>query len=240
MSFQPKLGIGPVSAGLVSAAIGLGLAPMAHAQAGKQSSTEFALYTGSNHTTHANVKIKDAGTSYGIPDGNYDTDGWKSKPFESPVYYGWRITHWPDAKKEGLGYALDFTHSKIIAKRLPTPLTRLEFSDGMNTLVANVLYKYKPISGFYRAEPYTGAGLGISYPHVEVRGSTATRTYDYQYTGLAFQVLAGLRLPIADKWHLFGEFKSQYIPVDADLKGEGNLKADFVNHNVSLGLSRSF
>jgi lipid A oxidase len=222
-----------VSAGLTLAASG------AFAQGGSQS--EITFYTGTNAAPHASVKFSGASESYGIENGSYSTEGWKADPFNSPVYWGFRYTYWPAASSPW-GYGVDINHSKLYAKRMPENgenITRLEFSDGMNTLMANLYRRYPGVQSLWGGEPYWGVGLGVSYPHVEV-SSAENRTFEYQYTGFAAQAMVGLRYSINDKWLAFGELRTQYIPVEADLDGGGKLEVDFINNHFSLGVSRLF
>ena len=207
------------------------------AQRGSQS--EVTLYTGANAAPHSSVKFSGAATSYGVADGSYSTEGWETKSFGNPVYWGFRYTYWPTASSQW-GYGVDINHSKLYAKQMPhANISRLEFSDGMNTLMANLYRRYPGVQSLWGGEPYWGVGLGISYPHVEVTSAT-NRTFEYQYTGFAAQAMVGLRYSINDKWLAFGELRTQYIPMEADLDGGGKLEVDFINNHFSLGVSRLF
>ena len=207
------------------------------AQSGSQS--EVTLYTGANAAPHSSVKFSGAATSYGVADGNYSTEGWETKSFGNPVYWGFRYTYLPTASSQW-GYGVDINHSKLYAKQMPhANISRLEFSDGMNTLMANLYRRYPGVQSLWGGEPYWGVGLGISYPHVEVTSAT-NRTFEYQYTGFAAQAMVGLRYSINDKWLAFGELRTQYIPMEADLDGGGKLEVDFINNHFSLGVSRLF
>jgi lipid A oxidase len=232
-SLRKALKSSAVAGGLAMAASG------AMAQSGSQS--EITLYTGANAAPHSSVKFSGASTSYGIADGSYSTEGWKADPFNSPVYWGFRYTYWPAASSPW-GYGVDINHSKLYAKGMPENgenITRLEFSDGMNTLMANLYRRYPGVQSLWGGEPYWGVGLGVSYPHVEV-SSAENRTFEYQYTGFAAQAMVGLRYSINEKWLAFGELRTQYIPVEADLDGGGKLEVDFINNHFSLGVSRLF
>lgn len=217
------------------------VATVAHAD----SQSEISFYTGINAAPHASVKFSGAQASYGIPNGSYSTEGWKAEPFSSPVYWGLRYNYWPQASSPW-GYGLDINHSKLYAKEMPNSngarlTSRLEFSDGMNTLMMNIYRRYLGVQSMGGGEPYWGIGLGISYPHVEVTSAlTGNRTFEYQYTGFAAQAMVGLRYSISENWMAFGEFRSQYIPVKADLDGGGQVKVEFINNHFSFGVSRLF
>lgn len=201
---------------------------------------ELSLYTGYNWVPHASIDFSGA-QAYGIANGSYSTGGWSTKPFSSPVYWGIRGTYWP-ASSSAWGYSLDLNHSKIYAKQIPAGLRHLEFSDGMNTLVFSLMHRYLGRHSLWGSEPYWGLGLGVSYPHVEVisESNTQAKTFDYQYTGLVGQAMAGLRFPLGQNWQVFTEYRFQYIPMKADLDGGGTIEANFLNHHLNLGLSRLF
>ncbi len=230
-SLRQALKSSAVAGGLVLATGGV------MAQGASQS--EITLYTGVNAAPHSSVKFSGAATSYGVADGSYSTEGWETKSFGNPVYWGFRYTYWPTASSQW-GYGVDINHSKLYAKQMPhVKISRLEFSDGMNTLMANLYRRYPGVQSLWGGEPYWGVGLGISYPHVEVTSAT-NRTFEYQYTGFAAQAMVGLRYSINDKWLAFGELRTQYIPMEADLDGGGRLEVDFINNHFSLGVSRLF
>ena len=202
-------------------------------------SLELSLYGGFNNAAHSSVNFYNATNSYGVTDGKYSTDGWKAESFKSPIYYGYRLSFTKD-DFSNIEFALDFNHSKVKAKTIPAGLKRLEFTDGINTLTANVLYKLENVSlSNFELEPYFGLGLGIAYPHVDVEG-TNSKTYDYQYTGEAYQIMLGSKHQIADSWKIFAEYRVTYTPIEADLDGGGKIETDILNNQVSLGISYLF
>ena len=74
-------------------------------------------------------------------------------------------------------------------------IRKLEFSHGHNMLTLNGLYRLPARIG--RISPYLGVGAGISIPHSEIQfREDLTRTYEYQYTGPAFQALFGSKILI--------------------------------------------
>ena len=56
---------------------------------------------------------------------------------------------------------------------------RLEFTDGNNILLFDVLYRFNPLMNGTLV-PYVGAGIGVTIPHVEVTLTTGEKTYEYQ------------------------------------------------------------
>lgn len=227
---------------LASSALALSLLSTGPVQADPAQSRQYELsvYTGYNWVPHASIDFSGA-QAYGMASGSYSTGGWSTKPFSSPVYWGIRGTYWP-ASSSAWGYSLDLNHSKIYAKQIPTGLRHLEFSDGMNTLVFSLMHRYLGRHSLWGSEPYWGLGLGISYPHVEVisQADPNVKTFDYQYTGLVGQAMAGLRFPLSQNWQVFTEYRFQYIPMKADLDGGGSIEAKFLNHHLNLGVNYLF
>ena len=101
---------------------------------------DVSLYGGFNKAAHSSVTFSNASISYGIDDGKYSVNGWEGESFESPIYYGYRLSV-NGLEDTDLEFAVDFNHSKVKAKNLPGNLERLEFTDGINTLTMLALYK---------------------------------------------------------------------------------------------------
>ncbi len=206
------------------AATAFGAASQAYADA------TLSVYGGANFSPHS--KVKTSGTAYG---GTSDTVKWDGASFEMPPYYGVRATWWFEHMPE-FGLALDFTHAKVKSDPLPTDFTTLEFTDGINFLTANALYRNDMGNGF---TPYAGIGLGLAIPHVEVEGLAVdgTKTEEYQVTGIAAQAFIGVDYKIDEDWSLFGEVKTNYGQVDADLTGGGNLETNIISNQIIVGLT---
>lgn len=195
----------------------------AHAEA------TISAYGGFNFSPHSRVKTKG-------PAGNTSNSvGWDGASFSMPPYWGVRGTYWLYDMPQ-FGIAVDFTHAKVKADPLPTGFSTLEFTDGINFLTANALYRHDLGSGW---TPYGGVGLGLSVPHVEVAGPEVGgfETLEYQVTGFAAQALIGVDYEIDDRWSVFSEFKSTYGQVDADLKSGYSLDTDIISNQVILGVT---
>ncbi len=192
-----------------------------------------SVYGGANFSPHARVKtFNGAGTQT-----SSNSVGWDGESFEMPPYYGVRATWWLEETPE-FGLAVDFTHAKVKASTLPKSFTTLEFTDGINFLTANALYRHDMGTGF---TPYIGLGVGAAIPHVEVAGDPAvvgpTQTLEYQVTGFAAQALIGVDYKIDDHWSVFGELKSNYGVVDADLAGGFKLETEIISNQVIFGVT---
>jgi len=152
----------------------------------------------------------------------------------------WEITYW---RTPNFGYGLDWTHNKVEPKRGAEPegFDNLEFTDGLNTWLLTGYYRWPdavetPLGGL---TPYVGAGAGISLPGVEVRYA-GSDTFEYQVTGLAASVLAGVSVPLTEEVSLFGEYKWTYTQNEVDLTGGGTLSSDITTDAINVGVSYRF
>lgn len=200
---------------------------------------EVGVYGGMNESSHTYGELSNGSISQG---GYFK---WKGLSFEGPIYYGARVTYWPDSIANW-GFALDYTHAKAYADldelNAGASYSHLEFTDGLNLLTANAIYKHDFDNGF---RAYVGVGAGLSIPHVEVTTKPGTvtgptETLEYQITGPAFQAIAGASYEFADNWRVFGEYKLSYAVVDADLNGGGTFSTNFTSHHLLAGISYSF
>jgi lipid A oxidase len=215
-------------AALAAAACAL-LATTAPAAAGD---VELSFYFGVQDAPHSRVHINDPG---GLGQQSFLSD-WEGRSFSMPPYYGVRATWW---QSDRLGFALDYNHAKVYASddtREDNGFSVLEFTDGLNIITADVLYRWP---GPRRWTPYVGGGLGISVPHVEVT-TAGGRTFKYEYGGPAVALMAGVSYRMNDTWSLFGEYKGTYSKNDVDLDNGGSLKTDIVTNAVNLGVSFRF
>lgn len=191
-----------------------------------------SVYGGFQTAPHSGIEVSDA------PDFRA---GWEGKSFEMPPYYGVRGTWWmTDLGKPNLGLSVDFTHAKVYADSetlASSGWSQFEFSDGINLLTLNALYRM-PIKGT-KFVPYVGAGAGINVPHVEVtRGSG--RTFEYQLGGATVQAQAGVAYDFNESWSAFVEYKGNYSWVDVDIDSGASLKTNILTNAVNVGVSYRF
>lgn len=211
---------------------------------------QLAAYAGPAYTMPSDVRLRQPGgtdlTLRQVP--------WRGEPFKAPPYYGYRGIWWLPAN-DALGLMLDFTHIKAkamlnedvdqeglrdgaaLGPRGPISDTfrRLEFTHGYNLLTLNALYRSRPSA---RVQPYLGVGAGIAVPHVEMRRAdlpARTRTFEYQVTGPAFQVLAGVQWRVLGRLSLFAEYKLSCSINTGRLVGGGTLAADLCSHQLLAG-----
>jgi hypothetical protein len=193
-------------------------------------------YLGTSDTIDSIVRIQRPGAEASRIDMTVDGFAWLGQPFKSPIYYGARVQRVPE--QMGLGGMVDFIHAKAIADakatatftgtrngqpvppkaRIGDVFSHLEFSHGHNILTLNGLFRMPQL--FAGLRPYIGLGGGVSLPHTEVgfKGERE-RTYEYQYAGLAGQILVGVELPIG-RTATFIEWKFTFAPYSVPLSHE--------------------
>lgn len=162
------------------------------------------------------------------------TAGWSGKSSTAPIYGGVRLTRW----QGNWGWGAEVTHAKIYADDATLAragTAHLEFSDGLNIVTANLLRRWPGD----RVTPYAGAGLGVAIPHVEF-GTGPGRTFEYQLTGPAMRLFAGVSYPLGDRWQAMAEYQTTYSRNDADLTGGGGLSTNVVTHALNIGLGWRF
>jgi lipid A oxidase len=181
---------------------------------------------------------------------------WEGKSFVSPPYWGARGIYWFDAHPNW-GIMIDYNHAKIYSDlgatvkvsgtrngvplngkdRVNNTFDILEFTDGLNEIYLGGTYRWQHL----RWTPYAGFGVGLSFPHVEIRRTgTRIRTFEYQITGVAVEGLVGLEYAITPRLSAFGDYKLSFSSNDADVKGGGTLDTDVWTNHFILGLSYRF
>lgn len=201
---------------------------------------EIAVFGGANWAAHSDITISKGGAT--------DTAfiSWDGKSFVMPPYWGTRATYWLESGASW-GFSLDYAHTKIYGDLTDSEIvgkyTVLEFSDGLNSVTLNGLYRY-PFENS-DLEIYGGVGIGIVVPHVEIISTGlanigATTTFEYQVAGTTAQIFAGLSYQLADNWKIFGEARLGYAMIDASLAGGGSFKTNVPVSQLSVGLSYTF
>ncbi|AJY46151.1 outer membrane protein [Martelella endophytica] len=191
-----------------------------------------SLYSGYQSAPHSDVDVNGTKVVHA---------GWEGKSFEAPPYFGVRGTWWLDQfGMPDLGIALDYAHNKVYSDddtRAQTGWSHFEFTDGLNILTLNALYRF-PL-GESRWKPYVGVGAGINVPHVEVTRPSG-RTYEYQFGGASLQAQAGVAYEIAKHWDLFVEYKANYSWIDVDIDSGDSLQTNILTNAINLGVSFKF
>jgi lipid A oxidase len=198
---------------------------------------QVAVYGGANANLSSAVALRKGGVS------DDRTVDWEGRSFEMPPYWGVQAAYWLTGGA-GFGLAVDYTHAKAYAKIdfATDPVYRhLEFTDGNNLLILNLLYRFEPVLGG-KLVPYVGIGAGVAIPHVEVKLKVypGWETWEYQLAGAAGQLLGGLEYRLGDAWSVFAQGKLSYAHLDTELAGGGTLTSDLWSPQVVLGLSYRF
>lgn len=196
---------------------------------------QFSVYGGLQSAPHSSSSVNGDAVL-----GDIDfSAGWEGRSTDAPPYYGLRATWW---QTERLGFGLDVNHTKVYADDetlADTGFEHLEFSDGLNIVTVNAYYRWPGALG--GLTPYVGGGVGVAVPHVELRDDdTGSDTAEYQLTGPAATVIAGVEYPISETWSVFGEYKGTYSRNEADLDSGGTLETDIVTNALNVGVSFNF
>jgi lipid A oxidase len=236
---------------------GIGIAFLAAGCVAHAGELTASVYGGKAWTSKTDVTLQQPGGT----DLKFESVAWDDQSFESPLYWGIRLTWWSKAATAGWGVALDFTHTKALAdpgqsvqvsgtrggtpvsgkERLGNTFGTLEFTHGLNTLHANAMYRWSSwrTAALGEVRPYVGAGLGVALPHVEV--SAGGQSVDeYQITGAAYQGLAGLDVKTFERASLFVEYKLSRAEIRADLPGGGSVQLKPWTQHAVFGLSYHF
>jgi lipid A oxidase len=199
-------------------------------------------------------------SAYGGMNTNFDSKGtldkgaaheertfeWEGLSFQMPPYWGVQGTYWFN-RGASWGVAVDYTHAKAYANlnfATDPTYSHLEFTDGLNFVIANLMYRFEPLIGG-KLQPFVGAGVGVAIPHVEAitqPGSLigATHTWEYQFGGVAAQVVGGLDYRLNESWSVFTEGKLSYSRLDTDLTGGGSFKTQLWSPQLAIGLTYRF
>lgn len=196
--------------------------------------TELSIYTGIQTSPHSRVSGDYPGTG-----ARYDAlIGWEGKSASPPPYYGVRATWW---KSNNWGFGAELTHAKVYApgaERSAIGFDRMEFTDGLNLLTANAIYRWP--NKWQSVTPYVGAGIGVALPHVDVETTTGHKTYGYQYTGPAMRLIAGAKYDLSDRYAVFGEYQFTRSSNSADLEGGGSMNTNVITNSLNVGLAVKF
>lgn len=191
---------------------------------------QLSAYGGGSLSFDSDVELNEAGSST-----TFNDVGWDAENFKLPPHWGLRGTWWIDSYPNW-GISIDYTHAKVKADPRPSAFERLEFTDGLNIVTANAMYRHPTGTRF---TPYGGLGLGMSIPHVEVKTANSN-TFEYQLTGVAAQGILGVDLMVWNGFSVFGEYKLSYTQNDADLNGGGSLDTDIWTNHFNLGIAYKF
>lgn len=219
---------------------------------------QVGAYGGWSESFDSDVDIRQpGGTNLSIDDVDWEGD---SFTFDGgPPFYGVKLIYWKDSHPNW-GIMLDYQHAKVNPKLgqlvnvngtrdgaavaglqpLNQTVSMLEFTDGLNILTLNLMYR-QPRGGW---TPFGGIGVGLSIPNVEFNRAPGAAqsgyTNEYQITGIAVQGILGAEKDITDRISAFGEYRLSYTDNDADLGGGGSLETEIWTSSLIFGLSYRF
>jgi lipid A oxidase len=218
-----------------SSAVGVVIAGLCLCPLPAAAEPQLSIYGGFNANFSSDVSLR-AG-----PINDDRSVDWEGGGVDFPPYWGVRGIYWL-SRSSSWGFAIDYTHQKATAEidfGADLIFDRLEFTDGNNLLIFEVLYRFAPAMNGTLV-PYVGVGAGVTIPHVEVTLDNGSRTSEYQLAGPAAQVLAGLEYKLDNSWSLFTEAKLSYSHISADLNGGGRLETELWSPQLAIGLTYRF
>jgi hypothetical protein len=132
----------------------------------------------------------------GQPDLHFDAK-FRTRPFDSPLYYDIRFAKWNGDK----GKELELIHDKIFLTNGPAEIQHFEVSHGFNMLMMNEAWKKNGLIFHF------GAGPVISHTESTVRD--LHRNQGYQLSGAAMQFAVGKQFKISG--NMFGTLEAKAI-----------------------------
>ena len=212
-----------------------------------------AAYVGAAHTQPAPLSLNQPprGTTVTLADVAY-----RGNSFQSPVYYGYRLTFFPGAQGVS-GIEAELIHLKVYARtdrevrisgayrgeriNVTAPasrvLQRFAISHGLNLILVNATMRkaVEGHSGERRLEISARIGAGPTLPHPEsvVDGSGHD---GYQLGRLAVQAAGGLDVRVWRGLSIIAEYKftrtAQRVAIDS-----GEARGTFASHHGVIGLA---
>jgi hypothetical protein len=207
-----------------------------------------SFYLGASQTAPSNLHVVQAARGN---DATMHSVTWRGYPFRFEIYYGLRLTYTPP-HYPFTSVALDYTHAKIYAETddrvaqtgtwngaalddnvpMSERVQSFEMTHGMNMLGISVL---EQVAGNAGGGAYVGGGPVMFVPHTESRVDGAPLTSGYEYGGLGFQVLGGVRGCIGNR-PVFSEIKySRGTPVVSIAQGRADAVVRTVHELAGLG-----
>jgi lipid A oxidase len=213
--------------------------PLAWAASPAHAEMQIGVYGGWNGSFDSDIHLSQPNrTNMTLSDVPWDGDS-----SGDPPYWGLRGTYWFN-NAPSWGVIIDYNHAKVIADqgavvsvsgtrdgipvgptdRVGNTFQVMEFTDGLNEIYLGGQYRWI----HDRWTPYVGFGVGVSFPHVEVRrvGPGQPYTFEYQLDGVAVEGLVGLEYHVTPRVSIFGDYKLSFSSNDAELNGGGSLQTD--------------
>jgi lipid A oxidase len=245
------------AAGLLGAIFLLGAIKTARAE------LVVSAFSGFSDTYDSDLHLhENNGTDLTFHNASYST-----KDFgENAPYYGGRLTYFL-SRESHWGFGLEFLHSKVFldsgeslhvtGTRDGSPVNDTEYvgntiadfhcAHGLNYLTADTIYRFflgQPDNFIHRFQPYLGAGVGITIPHVVVQLANEPGFENYEFGGLGMQAIAGLSFDITKHVQLFSEYKFTYADLDklefSNGETSGTVSFNSMANHLVFGVSYRF
>ena len=186
---------------------------------------------------------------------------YRAESFESPQYYGYRVTWVPD-RHRWIGIEAEVIHAKVFAEAdrsvrfrgtlrgvevdaslpLSSVVQRLAMSHGLNFILANVALRREfgpvDVQGTHRFVVVARAGAGPTVAHAESAVEHVNSEH-YQGGGLGTQVAGGLEATVWRRLAVLGEYKFTWASPQLDVAG-GQATVPARSHHVVAGLAYRF
>ncbi len=225
---------------------------------GAQAELVASLFGGMAFTENNDLRLKQSGGT----DLTFHNVSYEGKDFQSPIYYGARLTYFLSPSSHW-GFGLEFFHAKLYLdagdtvrvtgtragapvddrERVEDTISTFNISHGLNFLTADAMYRWflghRGEDFLGRFQPYVGSGIGAVIPHVE---STVAGVHfeQYQWHGPGVQIFAGTNFDLTRHWSLFVEYKFSYTDLDSLSIPGGSLGLSPLTHHLVTGLSFRF
>jgi lipid A oxidase len=217
-----------------------------------------SVFTGVALTENNDLRLKQSGAT----DLTFHNVSYEGRDFETPPYYGVRLSYFL-AEHPHWGLGAEFFHAKMYldtgetvhvtgtragapvndSERVGDTIQSFNASHGLNFLTLDAIYRWLPgrrgEDFLGRFQPYVGAGAGVAIPHVEsmINGMSYG---DYQWHGPAIQGFVGTNFDLIRHLSLFVEYKFTYANLDGLSIPGGSIDVTPLTHHLVSGLSFHF
>src|SRR5216117_3945507 len=213
-----------------------------------------SVFTGVALTQDDDLRLRQSGGT----DLTFHDVSFRGKDFESPIYYGARLSYFLSDQSHW-GFGVEFFHSKmylntsdsvsVTGTRAGVPVNATEplsktfdsfsISHGLNFLTADAIYRWFPGERgkdfLGRFQPYVGAGIGAVIPHVEVGLAGQPLFEQYEWRGPGVQGFLGTNFDLFKHLSIFAEYKFTYADLDRLTFPGGSIEVNPLMHHLVGG-----
>jgi lipid A oxidase len=226
--------------------------------AGAQAEIVASVFGGAAITEDNDLRLRQSGGT----DLTFHGVSYQGKDFETPPYYGARLSYFL-SRESHWGFGLEFFHAKLFLNAGETvhvtgirggvpvdgnepvnaTIDAFSISHGLNFLTADAIYRWflgergKEFLG--RFQPYVGLGAGAVIPHVE-SSVGGVSFQEYQWHGPGVQAFVGMNFDLTRYLSLFFEYKFSYADLDSLSIPGGSISLTPWMHHLVTGISVRF